>query len=141
MEDNLLHADGSIQHHGEVPAKDEELTPTLENLIVLTWLRLIHPELLALVKHRYGTELRLKTLASLKPEISMALDSLLDEVHSLADAEVLRASFKNTHKKKTYQATARNVLLKAVFCVSRLADIISTILVLANTYLRKIGNT
>ena len=108
VEDNLLHADGSIQHHGEVPAEDEELTPTLENLIVLTWLRLIHPELPALVKQRYGTELRLKTLASLKPEISMALDSLLDEVHSLADAKVLRASFKNTHKNVSSDSKKRS---------------------------------
>jgi hypothetical protein len=48
-------------------------------MIILTWLRLIHTELPALVKQRYGTELRSKTLASFKPEISQALDSLLEE--------------------------------------------------------------
>ncbi|CAC5393426.1 unnamed protein product [Mytilus coruscus] len=70
-----------------VPEADEELSPSLENLIVLTWLRLINRDLPNLVKQRYGTELRSKTLASLKPEISQALDSLLDEIHSATDAK------------------------------------------------------
>ena len=56
-------------HHGEQVPEDEELTPTLENVIVLTWLRLIHPSLPRLVKQRYGTELRSRMLASIKPEI------------------------------------------------------------------------
>ena len=43
----------------------------------------------ALAKQRYGTELRSKTLASLKPEISLALDPLLEEIHSTADTKVL----------------------------------------------------
>lgn len=43
------------------------MPPTVENLIVLTWLRLIKPSLPQLVKQRYGTELRARTLASIKP--------------------------------------------------------------------------
>ncbi|CAC5417171.1 unnamed protein product [Mytilus coruscus] len=97
IEDNLLRAGGNINHHGEVPEADEDLSPSLENLIVLTWLRLIHRDLPNLVKQRYGTELRSKTIASLKPEISQALDSLLDEIHSATDAKVLRASIKDKH--------------------------------------------
>ena len=64
-------------------------------MVVLTWLRLTHRELPNLVKQRYGIELRSQTLASLKPEISQALDSLLDEIHSAGDAKVLRASLKD----------------------------------------------
>ena len=71
---------------------DEEMTPTLENMVILTWLKLIHSALPALVKQRYGTELRSKTLASLKPEISQALDSLLEEIRSTADTKVLRTT-------------------------------------------------
>ena len=67
VEDNLLAAHSNITHHGEEPTADEELTPSLENMIVLTWLRLIHPDLPNLVKQKYGTELRSRTLASLKP--------------------------------------------------------------------------
>jgi len=93
VEDNLLRSDGSIRHHDNVPEVDEEMSPTLENFIVLSWLRLIHKDLPGLVKQRYGTDLRSNSLAYLKPEISQALDSLLEEIHSSADARVLRTAF------------------------------------------------
>ena len=96
VEDNLLQSNGSIHHHGEIPTDDEELSPSLENFIVLTWLRLINKELPSLVKQRYGTELRSQTLASIKPEISQALDSLLEEINSVTEAKVLRTAFKNS---------------------------------------------
>lgn len=92
IEDNLLLGNGNISHHGQVPGSDEEMSPTLENLVVLTWLRLVHPDLPSLVKQRYGTELRSKSLASLKPEISQALDSLLEEISNNADVKILRAA-------------------------------------------------
>ena len=91
-EDNLLVANGPITHHGANVTADEEMTPTLENMVVLTWLKLIHSALPALVKQRYGTELRSKTQTSLKPEISQALDSLLEEIRSTADTKVLRTT-------------------------------------------------
>lgn len=50
--------------------EDEQMSPTVENLIVLTWLRLMNPSLPQLVNQRYGTELRFQTMASIKPEIS-----------------------------------------------------------------------
>ena len=79
VEDNLLQKDSNIKHHDVLVTEDEEMSPLLENMIVLTWLRLIHPGLPKLVKQRYGTELRPRTLASIKAEISQALDSLIDE--------------------------------------------------------------
>ena len=93
VEDNLLKKDNNISHHGEIPEADEDLSPTLENMIVLTWLKLIHEDLPRLVKQRYGPELRSKTLATLKPEISMALDSLLDEIRTSDSAKILRTAF------------------------------------------------
>ena len=54
IDDNLLKASGSIRHHGDDVTADEEITPTIENLIVITWLQVIHPSLPALVKQRYG---------------------------------------------------------------------------------------
>ena len=92
IEDNLLSANGNISHHGEVPDSDEEMSPILENLVVLTWLSLVHRDLPSLVKQRYGTELRSKSLASLKPEISQALDSLLEEISNNADAKILHST-------------------------------------------------
>ena len=90
VEDSLLRANG-LTHHGEHVPEDEELTLTLENFVILTWLRLIHPSLPWLVKQRYGTELRSRTLASIKPEISQALNSLLEEIRTSDDARILRA--------------------------------------------------
>jgi len=97
VEDTLLRANG-LSHHGEVATEDEELTPTLENFIVLTWLRLIHPDLPRLVKQRYGTELRSRTLASIKPEISQALTSLLEEIRAADDAKILRTAVSNSRR-------------------------------------------
>ena len=79
-EDNLLVTNGPITHHGANITSDEELTPTLENMVALTWLKLIHTDTPALVKQRYSTELRSKTLAFLKPEISQALDLSLGKL-------------------------------------------------------------
>ena len=91
VEDSLLRADG-LTHHGEHVPEDEELAPTLENFVVLTWLRLIHPSLPRLVKQRYGTELRSRTHASIKPEISQALNSLLKEICTSNDGRILRVA-------------------------------------------------
>lgn len=90
-EDSLL-CSNSIHDHGELIAEDEELTPSLENLIVFTWLRLVHPGLPKLVKQRYGTELRSRLLASIKTETSQALQSLLDEGCSTENAKVVRTT-------------------------------------------------
>ena len=76
VENNLLQCNSGISHHGEEITEDEELSPSLENVVVLTWLRLIHTSLPKFVKQRYGTELHSRTLASIKLEISQALDSL-----------------------------------------------------------------
>lgn len=89
-----------ITHHDEDTEDDEELSLTLENLLILTWLRLIHPELPKLIKQRYGTELRARTLASIKPEISQALESLLEEIRTTEDAKSMRAAVKRFRKTK-----------------------------------------
>ena len=98
IEDNLLTTSSGITHHGEIPASDEELSPSLENFVVLTWLRLLHPSLPRLVKQPYGTELRSRTLASVKPEISQALESLLDKLHTSDESKVLRSAPPTDHR-------------------------------------------
>ena len=69
VEDNLLAGNGGITHHLENPKEDEDLSPSLENFVVLHWLSLVNKDLPRLVKHRYGTKLRSKTLALIKAEI------------------------------------------------------------------------
>ena len=96
-EDNLLH-NNSIQHHGALLTEDEELTPTLGNFFVLTWLQLVHPDFPKLVKQRYKTELCSRTLASIKPKISQALQSLLDEIRATEDAKIMRTAASFYHR-------------------------------------------
>ena len=62
FEDNLLSVHGGLTHHGDQVTTDEDLSPTLENTVVIVWLQLIHPALPLLVKQNYGSELRNKTL-------------------------------------------------------------------------------
>ena len=92
FEDNLLLVGDDIKHHGETVTVSEELTPSMENVIVLVWLERIHVSLPGLVKQKYGAELRNRTLASIKSEISQALDSLLEELKSSGDSRIMRAS-------------------------------------------------
>jgi len=97
----LLTTSSGITHRGEAPVANEELTPSLENFVVPTWLRLLHPSLPRLVKQRYGTELRCRTLTSVKPEISQALDLLLDELHTSDESKILRSSPTSEHRSFT----------------------------------------
>ena len=92
VDDNLMTAEGGLTHLGDEITEDEEVTPTIENIIVVTWLRLIHKDLPKVVKNRYATELRSRSLASIKDEISAALDSLLEEVQSYKDHKALRSA-------------------------------------------------
>ena len=98
FEDNLLAVNGGLTHHGEQVTADEDLSPSLENTIVVLWLQLIHPGLPLLVKQKYGSELHNKILASLKPEISQALSSLLDELRSIEDTKAMRISNVNPRR-------------------------------------------
>ena len=90
FQDNPLSVHGGLTHHGVQVTADEDLFPTLENTVVVLWLQLIHPGLPLLVKQKYGSELRNKTLDSLKPEISQALGSLLDELRGIEDTKAMR---------------------------------------------------
>ena len=90
FEDNLLSVHGSLTHHGDQVTAKEDLSPTLENTVVFLWLQSIHPGLPLLVKQKYGSALCNNTLASLKPEISQAVGSLLDELRSVEDTKAMR---------------------------------------------------
>ena len=72
----MMQEGNNLYHHDEEYG-DEEMSPTLENLLVLLWLQMLHPELPNIVKERFGTELRNQTLASLRTEISQCIPSLL----------------------------------------------------------------
>ena len=107
VDDNLMTVGGGISHHDEFPAVDEDLSPSLDNMIVLHWLKLIHQDLPRLVKQRYGSELRSRTLASLKPDISQAMSSLLDEIHSISETKIMQQATYNHPRRPTRSEPAR----------------------------------
>ena len=86
--------------HGVATAIDEEVSPSFENTVVYLWLQLINPGLPLLVKQRYGAELRNRSYASLKPEISQALASFQDELRTIEDTRAMRIGdgFKDNRK-------------------------------------------
>ena len=102
FEDNLLTGEGTDTHHGDNINIDEDLTPSLENPIIFLWLHLIDPGLPQLVKQKYGTELRNKSLASLKLEISQALSYLLESIRMIDDTRALRIGNARDQKPQTY---------------------------------------
>ena len=99
LEYSLLTKSCGIKHHGDPVSADEEITQTLENAVVFVWLKLLHPGLQSLIQHRYGTELRDKTVSSIRNEISDALPALTDELATSENVKVFRANqfsqFKN----------------------------------------------
>ena len=116
FQDNLITAEGELTHHGARLMVDEDMSPSLENTVVFMWLNCIHPGLPALVKQKYGAELRSRTLASMKPEISIALSSLLEELKNVEevkayrtaqDASVFRSFAGNSGRNKTQRQPQR----------------------------------
>ena len=101
FDDNLLTTDNNIVHHSACVTSDEEISPTLENTIVYLWLERIHVGLPGLVKQRYGAELRNKTLATIKPEISQALNSLLEELSTNEDSRILRLQSHDSRRRQS----------------------------------------
>ena len=118
FEDNLLTVHGGLTHHGVQVTTDEDLSPTLENTVVVLWLQLIHPGLPLLVKQKYSSELRNKTLASLKPEISQAIGSLLDELRSIEDTKAMRvgSTTPRCHPNSGHGQPQRRPFLSCILC-------------------------
>ena len=118
VEDTLLRAN-RLSHHGEVATEDE-------NFIVLTWLLRIYPDLPRLVKQTYGTELRSRTLASIKPEIFQALTSVLEEICAADDAKILCTAVSNSRRpagpKVPYKGRTRPSQLSPVHFENRQVD-------------------
>ena len=97
--DNLLQPSDGLLHLGENVDEIEEMSPTLSNSLVTLWLHAIHKSLPALVKQRYSTELRSKTLISVRVDISESLNSLLAELQGETAASIARASTYNASRR------------------------------------------
>ena len=82
MEDNLLTKSGGVKHEDVKQETDEVFTPTLLNVLVSCWLNIISPALPSLIRQRFSTQLREKTVFSIREEISDAIPILLEEVEN-----------------------------------------------------------
>ena len=82
MDDNLLSTTSNILYDGEVITADEEMTPTVERLVVLWWLTLIDNRLPAYASRIYAHDLAARSLKDLQPQICDAMDSLLTGLNS-----------------------------------------------------------
>ena len=120
FDDNLLTKEGGLDHHGEEVTFDEDLSPSLEHLIVFLWLERTRVKLPSLIKQKYGAELRNKTLASIKPEISQALDSPLDELKSSEDSKILRSQMSCRGSAVKYSSNPKR--LSRYCCLCRAAN-------------------
>jgi hypothetical protein len=87
--DNLLTKDSALQHGGEKVVKNEDFSPSLERLVVLRWMELIHPGLPTLVQRTFAYDLQRMTLKDLQPQICDAIPGFLEE---LKNDENVRAS-------------------------------------------------
>ena len=103
--DNLLQPSDGLMHKGKKSIRKEEMTPTLMNLTVTLWLRIINPALPAMIKQKYTTELRNKTVASLREEISESLESLLAELNG--EGACIARAFSRGPMKKGYSGSTR----------------------------------
>lgn len=73
--------------------KDEEMSPTLENLVVLWWLRTMDPRLVKAVADKFGHQMQGSvTLRDLQPDIAAAIPDLLA---SLDEQETGRSSLRS----------------------------------------------
>ena len=73
-----------------------------------------------MIKQRYGSELRNKTLASIKPEISQALESLLEELKSSNEARIMRTNMFPSNK--NHRNNNRQNFKKKVCCLCQAAN-------------------
>ena len=116
IDDNLLTKDCTLTHHAAAITNDEEVSPSLENVVVLLWLERLHVGLPALIKQRYGAELRNKTLASIKPEISQALSSLLEELSVGEDSRISRTQSYQQQQPNNRNSSSRNNQRGGKYC-------------------------
>lgn len=117
--------------------KYEDRSNVLENLVILIWLQLTQIDLPVLVKQRNCTELRSKTLASIKQEISESLDMYANELDASHESLILWTVTAFLKQRKISVKKARTLPLKREWSLCKQAEaayLISTSWVHVSTY-------
>lgn len=102
-EDTLLKRGDCRRHFDKVASKDEELGAWGESILFIHWLTIINPALPRLVKQRFGTDMRCRTPASMKDEVSKSLQSLIDELEGNSESRIMRVQGQGQYRKSRYK--------------------------------------
>ena len=99
IEDNLLTVESGVEHDGAALTENEQMTPTVDRLIVNMWLNLIDTRLPAYISRVYAHDLQRKSLKDVQPQICEAMDELLGELNAQDNAQVnlARSSYNGSH--------------------------------------------
>ena len=108
-DENLLAA-GGLDHVDGKLQEDEEMSPSLHNSIILQWLEILHPQLRDAVTTRFSTQLRNCTYASLFPEISRSVCSLLEELkgEAISNRAFTKPHYRSYQDRTTYRPSSQN---------------------------------
>ena len=74
-----------VSFKGEKVAKDESLSPSMENSVVIDWLAAIDGDLIDEVEQQYARDLESVSLVDLQEIISQSLPSLLNKIKTKKD--------------------------------------------------------
>ena len=86
--DNLLTARSTIRHVGEKVEEDEQMSPTVERLVVLFWLHFIDDRLPGFVSRIYAKYLQSNSFKDLQPQISIIMQFFLKDLNTQEDIKV-----------------------------------------------------
>lgn len=88
IEDNLLTKDSDLKHDGQSDY-EEVITPTIERLVLLRWLELLHPGLPNLIATKMAFDLQKNTLKDIHDQICEGLEGFLEELLSSDTANIM----------------------------------------------------
>ena len=112
VQDNLLTTGSKLKHDGATPTQNESISPTVERMVVLRWLELLHPGLPALVQRTFAYDLGHMTLKDIQPQVVDALDGFLAELKSedVKSARVNMGRFKPSYRdnRRPYRPDTRS---------------------------------
>lgn len=96
LQSNLLRADDGMLHNGKVVTVDEVMSPTVERLIVLRWMELIHSKLQPMVARTFAYDCQRMSSKDLQPMIRDGLDGLLEQLkteETMSSANAIRTDY------------------------------------------------
>ena len=108
MESNLMIRGGSVRHEGRATTQNEGFTPTLQNMMTVLWLNILHPSLPALIRQHFATILRDNTLFSIRNEVSDAIPTLLEDIREKEGAINRAGGFNSTGRSGGYNSNQKS---------------------------------